>query len=78
VGGDVGFGIGGKVRTLYTSELWVQLRRRSDNTTVWEGRATSDTVGGTAPDQPSVAAPRMAKALFKDFPGESGITITVK
>jgi hypothetical protein len=78
VGGDVGFGIGGKTRELYTSELWVQLRRRSDNTTVWEGRAQSDSVGGTAPDQPNVAAARMAKALFKDFPGESGITITVK
>lgn len=78
VGGDVGFGIGGKVRELYQTELWVQLRRRSDNTTVWEGRAQSGSVGGTDPDQPAVAAARMAKALFKDFPGESGITITVK
>lgn len=78
VGGDVGFGIGGKTRELYTSELWVQLRRRSDNTTVWEGRAQSDGVSGTDTAQPGAAAARMAKALFKDFPGESGITITVK
>ncbi|WP_373684419.1 DUF4136 domain-containing protein [Sphingomonas sp. R-74633] len=78
VGGDVGFGIGGKTRELYSTELWVQLRRRSDNTTVWEGRATTDNVSGTDPAQPAVAAARMAKALFKDFPGESGITITVK
>ncbi|MDG2534626.1 DUF4136 domain-containing protein [Sphingomonas sp. HITSZ_GF] len=78
VGGDVGFGIGGKTRELYQTELWVQLRRRSDNTTVWEGRAQTDNVSGTDPAQPAVAAARMAKALFKDFPGESGITITVK
>lgn len=78
VGGDVGFGIGGKTRELYSTELWVQLRRRSDNTTVWEGRAVTDNVSGTDPAQPAVAAARMAKALFKDFPGESGITITVK
>ena len=77
VGGDVGFGIGGKTRELYQTELWVQLRRRSDNTTVWEGRAQSGSVSGTDPDQPGAAAARMAKALFKDFPGESGITITV-
>ncbi len=78
VGGDVGFGIGGKTRTVYGTELWVQLRRRSDNTTVWEGRAQSQSVSGTQPDQPNAAAARMAHALFKDFPGESGVTITVK
>lgn len=78
VGGSVGFGIGGKTRELYQTELWVQLRRRADNTTVWEGRAQTDNVSGTDPAQPAVAAARMAKALFKDFPGESGITITVK
>jgi hypothetical protein len=78
VGGDVGFGIGGKMREAYVSELWVQLRRRSDNTTLWEGKAQTRSVGGTAADNDQTQAERMAKALFKGFPGESGITTTVK
>ncbi len=78
LGGGVSFGIGGKTHQLYTSELWVQLRRRSDNTTVWEGRAVTQATSGTAGASPADAAPRLARALFKDFPGESGITITVK
>ncbi|RYD53927.1 MAG: DUF4136 domain-containing protein [Sphingomonadales bacterium] len=74
VGGDVAFGIGGKTRELYMSELSVQLRRRSDNTTIWEGRAITESAG----DQPVETAARLARALFKGFPGESGVTITVK
>lgn len=78
LGGGVGFGIGGKNRTVYASELWVQLRRRSDNTTVWEGRAQTETLSGTDANDPRAGAARLARALFKDFPGESGITTTVK
>ena len=74
LGGGLSFGIGGKTRELFTSELWVQLRRRSDNTTVWEGRARTDSAG----DQPVDTAGKLAGALFKGFPGESGVTITVK
>lgn len=78
VGGDVGFGIGGKTREVYGTELWVQLRRRSDSTTVWEGRAQTEAVSGTEGAQPREIAARLAQALFRDFPGESGVTITVK
>jgi hypothetical protein len=74
VGGGLSFGIGGKTRELYVSELSVQLRRRSDNTTIWEGRAVTQSAG----DQPVETAARLAGALFKGFPGESGVTITVK
>ena len=74
VGGDVSFGIGGKTREVFGTELWVQLRRRSDNSTVWEGKAVTEAVS----DQPGVTANRLAAALFKGFPGESGVTITVK
>lgn len=74
LGGGVSFGIGGKTRELYVSELSVQLRRRSDNSTVWEGRAVTEAAG----DQPVETAGRLAQALFKGFPGESGVTITVK
>lgn len=74
VGGGVSFGVGGKTRELYVSELSVQLRRRSDNSTIWEGKAVTESAG----DQPVETAGRLARALFKGFPGESGVTITVK
>ena len=78
VGGGLNFGIGGKTRDVVGAELWVQLRRRSDNTTVWEGRAVTESVSGTTGSDPRDTAARLAKALFRDFPGESGVTITVK
>ena len=77
LGGDVGFGIGGKTREVFGSELWVQLRRRAGNSVIWEGRAQTQGVG-VENAQPAQTAARLASALFKDFPGESGVTITVK
>ena len=78
VGGGLSFGIGGKKRDVIAGELQVQLRRRSDNTVVWEGRAMTESVSGTAGSDPRDGAARLAEAMFKDFPGESGITTTVK
>jgi len=78
LGGGLSFGIGGKTREVIGSELWVQLRRRSDNTTVWEGRAITESLSGKPGSDPRDGAARLARALFKDFPGESGVTTTVK
>lgn len=78
VGGGLSFGIGGKTREIYGSELSVQLRRRSDNSTLWEGRAVTESVSGKPGSDPRDQAARLAYALFKGFPGESGITTTVK
>lgn len=78
VGGGASFGIGGKTRTVYGSELAVQLRRRGDNTVIWEGKAITEALGGAPGAQPTDSATRLATALFKGFPGQSGITITVK
>ncbi|WP_233503427.1 DUF4136 domain-containing protein [Sphingomonas psychrotolerans] len=78
LGGGLSFGIGGKTRQVIGSELAVQLRRRSDNTTVWEGRAVTESVSGKPGSDPREAAARLARALFRDFPGESGVTTTVK
>ena len=55
-----------------------QLRRRSDDSVVWEGRAQTESVGQAPETQPGYTARRLASALFRGFPGESGITITVK
>jgi hypothetical protein len=79
VGGDASFGIGGGHAELVDTELAVQLRRRSDNSVVWEGRAvTEGLIGSGKAEQPGFTAHKLAAALFKGFPGESGITITVK
>lgn len=83
-GGNIGAGagvsvpIGGKTRALIVSELSVQLRRRSDNTVVWEGRAVAESASGSVAAQRVESATRLAQALFTRFPGESGVTINVK
>jgi hypothetical protein len=55
------------------SPLSVRIKRRSDGTMFWEGRAMDPS--GTAS---AGAGARLASALFRDFPGESGRTIRVK
>jgi hypothetical protein len=81
VGGGAGGGIGiGKHRTkeLITSELSVRITDRSSGSTLWEGRAQLDGAVGSEEANPSVTAAKLARALFKGFPGESGRTIRVK
>jgi Domain of unknown function (DUF4136) len=81
-GGGVGlgasFGLGGnKSSEIVVTRLSVQLRERGGKGVVWEGRAETE-AGTSAPAaQPGLAADKLATALFKDFPGESGRTITV-
>jgi len=78
LGGDVSFPIGhGKTRTIVQSELWVQIRNRADGSAIWEGRAISQNLE-EAPAGGPIPAARLASALFRGFPGDSGITITVK
>ena len=75
LGGGVGFPIGGGRGTqLLVAELAVTIKRRVDQSPVWEGRAqgVSDIKGA---DQ---QAGKLAQALFTGFPGQSGRTITVK
>ncbi len=78
VGGGASVGIGSKTKTVYASELSVQLRRRGDNTVIWEGKAMTETLGAADGTQPADTATKLSNALFKGFPGQSGITITVK
>ena len=79
VGGGVSFPIGkGKTREIIGTELAVQIKRRSDGTVIWEGRAMSEARSGTPYAEPAAAAAKLASALFQGFPGESGRTITVR
>ena len=78
VGGGLSTGVGSKTLDVYGTELSVQLRRRSDNNVVWEGRAISEEFRGAAASPTQDTAQKLARALFTGFPGESGITTTVK
>lgn len=78
VGAGGSVGIGSKTKTVYASELAVQLRRRGDNSVIWEGKAMTETLGAADGTQPTDTATKLSNALFKGFPGQSGITITVK
>ena len=57
--------------------LEVRIRRRSDGTVMWEGRAISEAPAGTAPER-TAAVNALAAALFQGFPGESGRTIRAR
>jgi len=75
LGGGIGFPLGGGRPTqVLVAELSVTIKRRADQSPIWEGRAqgVSDIKG--ADEQ----AGKLARALFIGFPGQSGRTITVK
>jgi len=60
------------------SLLEVAIRRRSDGTVFWEGRAVGESPTGSADAARTAVVERLATALFRDFPGESGRTIRVR
>ncbi len=80
-GSGVGLGIGinlsGKPKDKIATELSVRITRRADGETVWEGRSSVEAKDGSPASQPGLAAAKLAEALFRDFPGESGTTIRV-
>jgi hypothetical protein len=53
------------------------MKRASDDLVVWEGRAQTEAPNTAPAAQPGLAADKLARALFQDFPGESGRTITI-
>jgi hypothetical protein len=82
--GGVGVGVGGTIpitggtNQLVATQLSVRIQRRSDATVAWEGRAETEARGNSPLAGRSAAADRLAAALFRDFPGESGRTIRVR
>ncbi len=77
VGVGLGINLGGGPKARIETLLSVRILRARDNLVIWEGRA-SQSAGKNAPAaQPGIAASKLAEALFKDFPGESGTTISV-
>jgi Domain of unknown function (DUF4136) len=78
VGVGTSVGIGGGVQQIVVTRLSVQLKRASDQQAVWEGRAETEAPAKAPASQAGLAAKKLADALFWDFPGVSGTTITVK
>jgi hypothetical protein len=78
LGVGIGINLSGKPKDMVTTELRVQIRRRSDSATVWEGRGYTEAREGSPAAQPGIAAAKVAGALIGGYPGESGRTIRVK
>ena len=79
-GGGVGttVPIGSRERFIVGTRMMVQIKRHSDGTVIWEGRAMTEAKGQSPDASPQAAVAKLAHALFTGFPGESGRTITVK
>ncbi|WP_448501400.1 DUF4136 domain-containing protein [Sphingomonas sp.] len=77
VGGGLGIPLGGSSRELVNTEITAKIERRIDNTVVWEGSARNQSTAPRTPEEAAALSERMAAALFRDFPGQSGFTTTV-
>jgi len=79
VGGGVTVPIGGKrASEVRTNLLSLQIRRRSDRSIVWEGRAVQEIAADAPASALNSALPGLSKALLDNFPGTSGQTVKVK
>jgi hypothetical protein len=81
-GGGIGIGTsfglgGGGSGEVIVSRLSVRIKQKSDGKALWEGRAETAASARSAAAQPGLAAEKLAMALFQDFPGQSGQTITI-
>jgi hypothetical protein len=79
VGGGVSFPIGKRRSSeIISTQISVRISERANGTTVWEGRADTTASSNAPASQPGLAADKLAAALFRDFPGVSGRTVTVQ
>jgi len=78
MGVGIGLDLSGPPPEQVDTELAVSIKDRKSAAVLWEGRA-SFTVRSTSPlAQTQLGAAKLAEALFKGFPGNSGETIEVK
>lgn len=78
LGVGVGINFSGAPKAQVRTQMQVRIRDSATGQTVWEGRANF-TVSASSPlANSSLGAAKMAEALFKGFPGESGRTIEVR
>ncbi|MBB6426401.1 DUF4136 domain-containing protein [Sphingopyxis sp. JAI128] len=77
VGLGIGINLGGGPKRMADLQLSVRIDDAASGQALWEGRALTAVPVKAPANQPSLAAAKLAEALFKDFPGESGRTISV-
>ncbi|WP_325541609.1 DUF4136 domain-containing protein [Sphingopyxis sp.] len=78
VGLGLGINLGGGPRKVQDLQLAVRIDDSATGQALWEGRAIAAVPMKAPASQPGLASAKLAEALFKDFPGESGRTISVK
>lgn len=80
-------GIGGSVNVplgqprnndVRVNVLSLRIRRTSDSSSVWEGRAVQEIPAREQGSSLTAAVPQLSRALLSEFPGESGRVVTVK
>jgi len=81
-GSGVGLGIGidlsGPPPAVVETELAVTIKDRATGQALWEGRSSFTVTEKSPLANSQLGAAKMAEALFKGFPGNSGETIQVK
>lgn len=77
LGVGLGFNLGGGPRLWSDLSLGVRIDDAATDSALWEGRANASIPAKAPAAQPSLAAAKLAAALFEGFPGESGRTISV-
>lgn len=79
LGGSINIPVGkSKPNEVVVSMIELQLKRRSDNSVIWEGRAMTEARSGTPNSSLGTVVPALTDALLRDFPGPSGQTVRVK
>lgn len=77
VGLGIGINLGGGPKRMADLQLSVRIDDAASGQAIWEGRALTSVPVKAPAAQSSLAAAKLAEALFRDFPGESGRTISV-
>jgi Domain of unknown function (DUF4136) len=79
IGGGFNVPIGAPRNTdVRVNVLALRIRRQSDDSAVWEGRAVQQIPASAQASNLSAALPALSGALFREFPGVSGKTVIVK
>lgn len=77
LGVGIGFNLGGGPRPRLGTKLSVRLRDAASGATLWEGRAEREVSDNSPLAASDAGAAALAAALFRDFPGNNGETVTV-
>lgn len=78
VGLGVGINLSPRPAEQVETRIALVIRDRANSAVLWEGRATFTVRASSPLADTALGAPKLAEALLKDFPGQSGETILVK